>query len=411
MTIGPPSPWAFERIPKIPGTGRTVPIEDTQRRTAPLLRRVPITRIADLTPLDTIGLPVYSACTPLASDLTLHMGKGVDARSARMSAIMEAIERASGEVAPANTVRASYRELLDRSSVVPVAPDAFDLPSDTSYGPERPFDWMEGYDLLKHERVLVPVDLMITPPREGLLVDVDTNGLASGNIHLEAVVHGLCEIVERDCVSEIEFTTLFGDSHDARPSERRIDLGTLPGPAREWIDRGTSGGLEFVVHDITNDLNVPTYRTYVVDHFFPVASGDVRTMAFYGMGTHPASSVAVLRSITEAIQARLGHIQGARDSFNIGRSRPRRTTHLQRLRRLGHAHRTPFVDVAASTDLRDDLDFLLAALAGAGIERCIVGDLTRPDLGIPVVRTRVPGLSAFCLNMRRVGPRCSRWLL
>ena len=37
-----------------------------------ILNRVPITRLTDITPLDTFGAPVFAAVSPLASDLTTH---------------------------------------------------------------------------------------------------------------------------------------------------------------------------------------------------------------------------------------------------------------------------------------------------------------------------------------------------
>jgi len=57
------------------------------------------------------------------------------------------------------------------------------------------------------------------------------------------------------------------------------------------------------------------------------------------------------------------------------------------------------------------LAFLLEGLRAAGFERVIAVDLTRPDLDVPVVRVRVPGLSCFAVDRRRVGWRCLRHLL
>jgi len=85
----------FEPAPKVPGTDRVISLETTESRVRAILDLVPITRISDLTPLDPLGLPTFSAVTPLAADLTIHMGKGRDAMSARISAVMEAVERSA----------------------------------------------------------------------------------------------------------------------------------------------------------------------------------------------------------------------------------------------------------------------------------------------------------------------------
>jgi ribosomal protein S12 methylthiotransferase accessory factor YcaO len=35
-------------------------------------------------------------------------------------------------------------------------------------------------------------------------------------------------------------------------------------------------------------------------------------------------------------------------------------------------------------------------------------DLTREDVGIPVVRIAVPGLEMYAIDHERIGPRCKR---
>jgi len=177
---------------------RTVHVAQTEQRVRPLLRQVPITRVSDLAPLDPLGFPVCMVTTPLARDLTTHAGKGLDAQSARVSAIMEAIERVSAE-AVAGARSGSFLGLQAQLPVVD--PVAFDLPSDTSYRPDEATSWVEGFDLLAERPAWLAVDLVVSPPSAGILREVDTNGLASGNTLLEATVHALCEVIERDALS------------------------------------------------------------------------------------------------------------------------------------------------------------------------------------------------------------------
>ena len=409
------SPWEFGPSPKIiPSVSRVTPPEETERRMAPLLARLPVTRIADLTPLDEIRLPVFTAVTPLAKDLTTHMGKGTDATSARVSALMEAVERISAETAPAAamTIRSSFAELIRRSEHRPVDPEAFTLPDDTSYTPERTFTWIASQDLLSGEAVLMPEDLVLNPPSEGILQAVDTNGLASGNTYLEAVVHGLGEVIERDVDSQLAFMSLFCDPHDPQASFAAVDPASLPSLAAGWIERLQSQGLDVVIHEVTNDIGVATLLTLVSDYKYPAPSGLV-TQHFAGWGTAPDAELALLRSLTEAVQSRLGIIQAARDSFNTTRLGRRTAARGYRRRLLQESCRIPLSEVPSfrCADLREDLRFLLQRLIAVGVEQIIVTDLSRPDLGIPVVRVRVPGLATFSVNQRRVGWRCLRHLL
>src|SRR5436309_11175257 len=100
------------RTPLRSPAGHAWSYAETERRLEPLLDRVPITRVYGATALDRLGLPVWGAVTPLAQDLTVHAGKGRSAQAARISAVMEAIERVSAEeVDPARINRASFRVL------------------------------------------------------------------------------------------------------------------------------------------------------------------------------------------------------------------------------------------------------------------------------------------------------------
>lgn len=403
--------WIFSSSPKIaPASGRTVPPEATAARLALVLGRLPVTRVADLTPLDPIRLPVFAAVTPLAQDLTTHMGKGPDAVSARVSALMEAVERVSAEAAPpGSTRRARFADLPPGAAV---DPESLDLPADSLYSPEREITWIESFDLLAGAPVLLAADLALNPPREGVLQEVDTNGLASGNTRLEAVVHGLCEVIERDAISQMELTAHFGDPADLRPPGHEVAPATLPATARSWVERLLGAGLDVTVQDITTDLGVATFCATITDYSFPSPAGPI-TLHSPGWGAAVNAEAAALRAVTEAVQSRLGAVQRARDSFNVFHTGARRASRSERLRRLQASHRLPFGRTPSfeNADLRADLEHLLGCLAAAGLDRVVATDLTRPDLGIPVVRVRVPGLACYSVNRRRIGWRCLRHLL
>jgi ribosomal protein S12 methylthiotransferase accessory factor len=406
--------WDFPPAPKLSALSeRVVPIEETARRVSSVIGRIPVTRVADLTPMDYLRLPVYSAVTPLALDLTTHLGKGNDDVSARVSALMEAVERVSGEACPpGSTTYASFDALCRTGGAAPANPFHFDLPADSAYSPELSFNWIEGFDLAGQHPVLLPVDLACSPPRERILRHADTNGLASGNTRLEAVVHAVCEVIERDAISQHEFRTLFGDSGDRRPPSVAIDLHSVAGPARYWIERVREHGLEVILHEITADIEVPTFRAFVIDSAFPTPQGAIAAH-FPGFGTHPNAQLAVLRAVTEAIQSRLAAIQGARDAYNVLPTSPRNATQMERERELTATDARSLADTRSGihVDLRDDLRFLLKSLRKAGFEQVIAVDLTRADLGLPVVRVRVPGLATFVVNRRRVGRRVLRYLV
>jgi ribosomal protein S12 methylthiotransferase accessory factor len=129
---------AFVPTPKVTKWGHARSLEDTLAFVKPILRRVPITRVSNVTPLDSLGLPVWSAVTPLAKDLTVHAGKGYNSLAARLSSIMESIERVCAEQVPESRIsRASYIDLEGASREHVLNPEQFDLPFETKYDPHR----------------------------------------------------------------------------------------------------------------------------------------------------------------------------------------------------------------------------------------------------------------------------------
>ena len=74
------------------GTHRVRPPEETWEALRGVLPRVGITRVADVTGLDRIGIPVWQAVRPASRSLSVSQGKGATPAAARASAVMESIE-------------------------------------------------------------------------------------------------------------------------------------------------------------------------------------------------------------------------------------------------------------------------------------------------------------------------------
>ncbi len=388
--------------------GHAATYEETERRLAPTLERVPITRVYDASPLDWLGLPVWAAVTPLALDLTVHAGKGLSPTAARISAIMEAIERFSAEqVEESRTVVASYEELAGQGEPA-LDPELSDLPFETHYRAERPITWIEGFDLLAERPALVALDLVISPAREGVCIGVETNGLATGNTLTEAVTHALGELIERDSASLYRFRRRFATA-DKQPPTRVVELGSLPTGVAEWVDTVRACGLEVVIHRLGNELSVPVYSCLLSDASFPGTPG--RTTWFEGLGADLDPAWALLRAVAEAVQCHTTVVVGARDTIEAGDA-PGDFAGSQRGLRTPTV-REPFVE--GETTLPDDLlqrlQILLGRLRAAGFAHCIAVDLTRPELGIPAVRVLVPGLAGpYGATARRPSLRLLRTL-
>src|SRR5215472_8222046 len=74
------------------GTHRSVDPERTLERVRPFLPAMGITRIANITGLDRVGVHVVQAVRPNSRTLAVSQGKGADLAAAKASAVMESIE-------------------------------------------------------------------------------------------------------------------------------------------------------------------------------------------------------------------------------------------------------------------------------------------------------------------------------
>lgn len=324
---------------------------------------------------------------------------------------MEAVERITAERIPGRSRSATYEQLC-ASGVSVADPLDFDLPPRTTYRANLEVEWVEGWDLCGTRPIWIPADLARSPPRQGVLDHVDTNGLAAGATYGEALRHALLEVVERDAVSQHQFFELYGDDGCVPPHKIRIEQDSLPDSCRTLVLPAINAGLGVVLEDLTCDLGIPVAGCMLVDRAFPSEHGPI-THVFGGWGADPVAETALRRAITEAFQSRVGVIQGARDSFNNLPPTSRPFTLSARRTALEKA---PMVALsalrsAAFDDLDAEIDHILDRLGSVGIRQAIVVDMRSSDLGVPVVRVRVPGLSAFVADRQRVGWRCARHLL
>src|SRR5262245_16449179 len=79
------------------GTHRTIAPAATLDRLSRLFDAIGITRVANITGLDHVGIPVVVVCRPNSRSLAVAQGKGIDLVSAKVSGIMESVEQYHAE--------------------------------------------------------------------------------------------------------------------------------------------------------------------------------------------------------------------------------------------------------------------------------------------------------------------------
>jgi YcaO-like protein with predicted kinase domain len=368
-----------------------------------------ITRVADITGLDRVGIPVVIVCRPNSRSLAVSQGKALDRHSAIASGVMESIESFMAERINAPLLLGSFNELKFSHTLVDV--DGLPRLTTSIYRDDLPILWIEGHELNGDGSRWVPFEMVHTaytfptPSGTGCFVGT-SNGLASGNHLLEATSHAICETVERDA------TTLHSMRSADEVVARRIDPNTVDDElCEEAIARITSAGLSIGLWNTTTDVGIASFKCMIIEE----DGGALYTpFASEGMGCHPDRGIALLRAITEAAQSRLTYIAGSRDDITrrdyalaldrelVGRQRASLRTSTPA--RFGDA---PTYD---SESFEDDVAWELVRLRSAGLTEVIRVDLTRKEFGVPVVRVIVPGLEGPTEKIRscRLGPRADR---
>ena len=315
------------------GTHRSRSPEETYAAVEPLMAEIGVTEIVDVTPLDRLGIPVFTAVRPGAARgaARVHAGKGKEPIHARVSAMMEALERYCAEYRGDRMEYATYEEIGPGRAVHPE--DLF-LPRKLEQGEK--VHWTPTWDILNDEEVYVPSNAVFHPYDSlGMTVPLfrsDSNGLASGNVMEEAILHALFEVIERDALSLAD---------QKRDLGRRLVIGG-DCAARQVLDRFEENGIGIHLWLLDGRTGIPTVAA---------AADDTVTkdpaMIVIGSGTHACPEIAVLRALTEVAQSRGSYLQG-------GRTDPRREMVLRKAgyERLKRINRMWFA-AAETVDIGD----------------------------------------------------------
>lgn len=371
--------------------GHAVPSKDLLNRILPHLQKVGVTRLADLTGLDAVGIPVCAAHRPNARSLAVTHGKGATIEDAKVSAIMEAVELSCAETPTVPLRLATVAELSASDEVIDL--ERLPMVEGRSIPRDRTALWAQGKTLEGDQPVWIPYELihmdytLPLPPRLGCFV-MSSTGLASGSTLTEAVTQAMAETIERDAV------TLW-KRRPGNAAECRIDIDSVDDPVcADLLARFSKAGVACAIWNVTSDLAIPTFFATIVDR----QDGNGRGLhAASGAGCHPDRGIALLRALTEAAQSRLTLISGARDDRSRAYYRMLRDAETLRAQRAEITEtKTPqrFDEVVTHPvrTIDQSLSCMLAAFDRAGLGPAVAIDLSVPDIPAAVARVVVPGL-------------------
>ena len=409
--------WLGPREVKYSSSGveRSVRPSATIRRALAVLDTIGVTKVADLTDLDRVGIPNFMTVRPhdLGPGISYYNGKGTTRAAAYAGALMEAVERHAGERYDGPIISSSHYNL--RGEHPCIDPREIHVPMVRNYSEHLMLEWALGFDLVTRRATFAPLNCVMAPysPYTAMpLFYTSTNGLASGNTRVDAVCHALCEVVERDAsalanarahvrpaVAAILADIGFGaESRPERFTAPLISLRGLPRPAAALVRKLQRAGLEVQLRNLTSTIGIPTIECTIAE---PPGLA-IAVNAHGGCGTHPDARIALTRALTEAAQSRLTCIQGGREDLPQFAS-PRETPSAEPSYGCDDTIRFDDITSYRHASVNEDVEFIIERMRRSGLDQVVVFDITREEVGIPVVRAIVPRTEIWTLYFAHGG--------
>ena len=391
-----------EEITYFKGTHRVIAPKKTIEINEDKLKTAGITRIADITDLDRIGLPIYTAIRPTAEEggVSIYGGKGITKDHAKASAMMEGFERYSAERQSSDESIISSLNDIDNN----IDPKSLNLPKELERVDINDWDleWSLAHDIISDEDYYIPTNAVYHPynPKDNAksLFKSNTNGLASGNILEEAILHGMFEVIERDAWSIFELT---------RKNYSQINLESIESDViNDIIDKFESEGIKIKLMDFTADIKIPTIAASADD----TVTKDAGLLTL-GIGTHLDPEVAILRALTEVAQSRATQINGAReDTVRADFAREAGYERMKRINKYYFRQEDEQISLSdienkSTSSITEDIEIVKNELIANDIEKVLYVDLTRPELDVSVVRVIIPEMEMYAIDQSRAGYR------
>jgi len=355
--------------------------EETIRRVRDRLGALDLKLLQDTMRIDSgrLNIPVYLSILGVDARRVVpthkQMGKGATPVQAEASALMELVERFSffsylddgpldfgcsrdlgRQALPFSLL---CRSLFDTSPADAAAARLYE---------DWPLYFVPATNLTRDQAVYLPIHWFY-------LIE-EYNGPAAGNCLEEAVLQGLCEVVERHVGSVISY-------------ERRltpiIDPESATDPvARELLAKFRDNGIVVHLRDFSLDTGIPTVAALAYDpSTFPESSEIV-----FAAGTTTDPTKSLIRALTEVAQ--LAGDFHRRTSYRP--TLPKYETLEEAAYLMAPGPQKPLNSLPnlSRPNLKDEIRLCLTALSRLKLEVLVV-NTTHPALNLPAVYVLIPG--------------------
>lgn len=390
---------------------RSVDTSTTLERIEGYLELAGITRVTDITRLDSTGITAFQSIRPDAEidtdTFTVFSGKGITSEQCKVSAIVEAIERFSAEKANYSKaiIKDSYRGLSQKGDVI--HPGQFNVPSSVNFREDEQLEWVEGENLLQQSVNYITANCVFYPytPSVGrTLSRYFTTGLSAGNSYLEAVAHGLAEVIERDAAA-INFVV----RHNKTVSLESIKCKEVVNIIEKI--KNSKSNLNMIIRYISApDIDIPVFSVIIedLDYKDPLyVSG--------GYGAHPNKNIALINALNEAALSRVSTISGAREDLEKFRKSKDNMSYEEFKEKYQYWFEC--TDLISYDEIQsyefptiiEDIGIMVQQLTEAGFKDIIMVDLKTKQIDLPIIKMLVPGMERYSFKMTCIGNRLKRF--
>jgi ribosomal protein S12 methylthiotransferase accessory factor len=356
---------------------------ETVRRVKEKLQAVDLDILEGTARIDNgrLDIPIYfSLCGRDAEKIIgtkKQMGKGGTPQQSEASAVMELAERFSFfsfMKEPKNFILDTYNNLGQEalafeSIALSVHDESDDLDIAKEFFADIPLRWTWAYHLIRNKQVLIPFDWFYAIN--------EFNGPSAGNCVEEALLQGICEVVERHVSSIICRSKL---------QTPAITIDSVTDPlARDMIAKYRRAGVRLYISDFSLDLGIPSVGVLAYDPVtFPEKSEIVWTA-----GTTPDPQKSLSRALTETAQL-AGDFNTRSNYIASGLPKFSSLADAAFVTAAPHAVDLTGLPDISHDNIRVEVENCLAALSREGLEVFVV-DTGHPALQIPAFYTIIPG--------------------
>lgn len=348
-------------------------------------------------------IPIYSAKRPHSRNHYLYggslvsLGKGKTDLQSKISCLMEALEYMAAENIPENLIRGTFRS-LSRSHVIMDPFYIVRLHEDNHPSKDEQLMWTRGFSVTHNCEILIPAEMVYFPFlseefNTNHYFYPSTNGLASGSSILEAIIHGLYEIIERAVLGH-----------------KDLNMGyKIPFQTQDFFEN------EGELTDTISKLNI---QFYLVESFIlpsiPVVESviEYNGRIYQGLGCDSHLATALDRSLTELIQCVSTYEAGDREDVLLNDEQIREK-YFKYSKKITSQSKNVIPSYNAVTNtiiskfnlekkfkefsssfktLNEEYNFLLDFLKQAGHQEFFICNLTPKDANFFVVKVISPSL-------------------